>query len=64
MLLHGHRSYVCCYVIGMLKILPCLKLQLSLLLYLVTNYGFYHQTGQIQIAFHKDVHDDLSKMEY
>ena len=32
MLLHDHRSYVYCYVIGMLKILPHLKLQLSLFL--------------------------------
>ena len=32
MLLHDHRSYVCCYVIGMLKTLPRLKLQLSLFL--------------------------------
>ena len=60
MLLHDHRSYVCCYVIGMLKILPRLKLQPSLFL----SSNNHHQTGQIQKAFHKDVHDDLSKMEY
>ena len=63
MLLHDHRSYVYCYVIGMLKILPRLKLQLSL--FLSSNKLWILSSDRTnQIAFHKDVHDDLSKMEY